>query len=140
MCFLITIARRPAVGGGSIITTSSVLGSRALVGRHNLPYSMGKAALESLTYNTAIEFAKQGIRCNCISPGLIWGPIVYGKIHGDPSMMERVEAARDNILPTGKQGTPWDCAMLAVYLASDESKYVNGQVLQVDGGYGMTTP
>merc|ERR1712110_120401 len=110
------------------------------MGRYNLPYSMSKAALESLTYNTAIEFAKKGIRCNCISPGLMWGPIVYGRFHGNSDLMKKVEAGRDNVLPTGKQGTPWDCAMLAVYLASDESKYMNGQVIQVDGGYSRTTP
>ena len=77
-------------GGGVITTTSSVMGSRALVGRPNVPYQMSKAALESLTWSTAAEYASRGIRVNCISPGLMWGPIVYGTIADNPELMVKL--------------------------------------------------
>jgi NAD(P)-dependent dehydrogenase (short-subunit alcohol dehydrogenase family) len=76
------------------------MGSRHLISRHNAPYQMSKAALESLTYNTAGEFAKDGVRVNCVvSPGLVWGPIVYGQLGQDnPQAVANLKAQRD-VLP-----------------------------------------
>jgi|EP01044_Picomonas_judraskeda_P012361 NAD(P)-dependent dehydrogenase (short-subunit alcohol dehydrogenase family) len=70
----------------------------------------------------------------------MWGPIVYGKLGDNPQAVAKLKAERDALPPTGEQGTPWDCALCAVYLASDESRYVNGQIIQVDGGYSVVTP
>lgn len=65
---------------------------------------------------------------------------MYGTIADKPELMAKFKASRDSVLPTKEQGTPWDCALCAVYLASDESRYINGQTIQVDGGYSVTSP
>lgn len=102
--------------------------------------SVSRARVIALTREVAIQYAAKGIRCNAILPGLMKTPMVefynpqaYGD--GDVELMWK---RRDSMCPTGKQGEPWDVAHAALFLASDESKYITGTTLLVDGGISQT--
>jgi NAD(P)-dependent dehydrogenase (short-subunit alcohol dehydrogenase family) len=125
-------------GSGSIVNISSIAAIRAEPAIL-FAYSVSKAAVIALTREVAIQYAAKGIRCNTVLPGLIKTPRVeryYKKAWADniDAMWQR----RDSMSPTGKQGEPWDIAGAALFLASDESKYVNGTMLVVDGGLVQT--
>src|SRR3954469_18378316 len=124
-------------GGGSIINISSIASIRH-VGISYVSYNASKAAMNQLTRSTAVEFAKNHVRVNAILPGLMKTPMVehsaglansYAK--GDVEAMWR---ARDAQVPMGHMGEAWDVANAALFLASDEAKYVTGIELVVDGG------
>ena len=124
-------------GGGSIINISSIASIRH-VGISYVSYNASKAAMNQLTRSTAVEFAKNHVRVNAILPGLMKTPMVehsaglaasYAK--GDVEAMWR---ARDAQVPMGHMGDAFDVANAALFLASDESKYVTGIELVVDGG------
>jgi NAD(P)-dependent dehydrogenase (short-subunit alcohol dehydrogenase family) len=135
MKYVIPIMHRQ--GGGSIINISSIASIR-YTGVPYATYYATKAALNQLTRTTAAEYAKQRIRVNAILPGLMRTPMVeksaaLAKSYagGDAEEMWRV---RDRQVPMGFCGDAWDVAWAAVYLASDESRYVTGIGLVVDGG------
>ncbi|MCZ7547392.1 MAG: SDR family oxidoreductase [Anaerolineae bacterium] len=118
---------------GSIINISSINAIRTLPAL-SLPYAASKAAIIAMTREIAVEYAAKGIRANAILPGMMSTPFVvmslteaYG---GD---IEEMMSKRDALCPTGKQGESWDVAYLALFLASDESKYITGQAIVVDG-------
>jgi NAD(P)-dependent dehydrogenase (short-subunit alcohol dehydrogenase family) len=124
-------------GGGSIINISSIASIRHL-GISYVTYATTKAAMNQMTRTTAVEFAGQRVRVNAILPGLMKTPMVahsaglaasYAK--GDVEAMWR---ARDAQVPMGHMGDAWDVANAALFLASDESRYVTGIELVVDGG------
>lgn len=124
-------------GGGSIINISSIASIRHL-GLSYVTYGASKAAMNQMTRTTAVEFARRHVRVNAILPGLMKTPMVehsaglaesYAK--GDVDAMWR---ARDAQVPMGHMGEAWDVANAALFLASDESKYVTGIELVVDGG------
>lgn len=139
-CFLAMrqfIPRMREQGGGSIINTSSIASIR-YTGVSYATYYATKAAMNHLTHSTAADFAKDHVRVNAILPGLMKTPMVehaaglaseYG--HGD---IEAMWTKRDAQVPMGHMGDAWDIAYASVYLASDESKYVTGIELVVDGG------
>lgn len=113
-------------GGGSIINTSS--GSGALGDVTNPAYGISKGAVNTLTLYVATQYGKQGIRCNAISPGLI---LSHSVDHfGGQKYVDMLE--EHHLTP--RVGTPQDIANAVVFLASDESEFVTGQVLGVDGG------
>lgn len=121
-------------GKGAIVNIGSVAGMR-WVGFPYLAYSATKAALISMTSNIALQYAADGIRANCVVPGMLNTPLIreplkeaYG---GDADSMI---SQRDRISPTGAMGDAWDTAYAALFLASDEARYVNGSTLVVDGG------
>jgi len=126
-----------AQGGGSIINISSIASIRHL-GISYVTYATTKAAMNQMTRTTAVEFAPKKIRVNAILPGLMKTPMVaqsaglaasYAK--GDVEAMWR---ARDAQVPMGHMGDAWDVANAALFLASDESRYITGIELVVDGG------
>lgn len=128
--FRMTRAAIPAMlkaGGGSIVNISSIA---SLVGIPLLPvYAATKGGLDSLTRCLAIDYAKQGIRCNSVCPGLVDTPMAAGLIN-DPEKM----AWAMTMYPLGRPGKPQEIASLILYLASDESAWVTGSVFPIDGG------
>jgi NAD(P)-dependent dehydrogenase (short-subunit alcohol dehydrogenase family) len=125
-------------GSGVIINISSIAAIRAEPAIL-FAYAISKAGVIALTREIAIQYATKGIRCNTILPGLIRTPRVerYYKTAWADSV-EAMWRRRDAMSPTGKQGEPWDIGYAALFLASDESKYVNGTTLVVDGGLVQT--
>lgn len=115
-------------GGGSIINISSVHG--VLAGRHYVTYETAKAGLINLTRQVAVDFGHQGIRVNAICPGWI---IVNRTEEWAREHPERIRHA-EVIYPVGRPGWPIDIARAALFLASDESSFITGHALMVDGG------
>jgi NAD(P)-dependent dehydrogenase (short-subunit alcohol dehydrogenase family) len=123
-------------GGGSIVNLSSIDG---IIGEADLAaYCASKGAVRTLTKAVAVHCAEQryGIRCNSIHPGYIWTPQTENYLRD----LGRLEEERDKALrrhPLGTLGEPKDIAYMVLYLASDESKFVTGAEMVVDGGYLM---
>ena len=114
-------------GGGSIINVSSVHG--LLVGRGSAPYETAKAGMINLTRQVALDFGKQGVRANAICPGLIVIERFKERFENEENMR------REEVLyPVGRPGWPIDVAQAALFLASDESSFITGHALVVDGG------
>lgn len=123
--------------GGSIINISSIASIRH-TGVPYASYSATKAALNQLTRTTAVQYAPQRIRVNAILPGLMRTPMVehsagLAEAYGDGDV-EAMWAARAAQVPMGHMGEAWDVAHAALFLASDEARYVTGIELVVDGG------
>lgn len=119
-------------GRGSIISTSSIAGIVAGDGPH--VYATAKAAVIHLTRSTAIELAESGIRVNVICPGGIVTPLVTQGVPDAQQAVEMARAALRNFQPIHRAGEPEDIARAALWLASDESSFVTGHALVVDGG------
>lgn len=120
------VPRLEAAGGGSIITVSSLAALRAF--GPGTAYQTSKAGVIGLTVSLAGQLAPHRIRVNCIAPGAVWTPLVAA--YTDAAGRE----ARRRLGLLQDEGTAWDVAWAAVYLASDESRWVTGQVLIIDGG------
>ena len=114
-------------GGGTIVSTASVSGLGG--DPASVVYSASKAAVINLTRSLAIDHARQHIRVNCICPGAIDTPPV-GRMLVDPEARARAEKAH----PLGRIGRPEDIAAAAVWLCSEESSWITGHALVVDGG------
>ena len=121
-----------ASGGGSIINVSSIDAARAGFSR-NVPYSVAKAGIEQLTRTGAVHHGRDNIRVNCIAPGHIHGPFVQ---HISDDMRD----LRRKAGPLGTEGDAWDVAWAAVFLASDESRWISGVILPIDAGSRAATP
>ena len=121
-------------GGGAIVNISSINGIRTLPALSG-PYGASKLGMVALTREIAIEFASKGVRCNAVLPGMMRTPFVEASLTqawgGD---VEEMMQLRDAMIPIGKQGESWDVAHAALFLASDDAKYVTGASLVVDGG------
>ena len=120
-------------GSGSIINMSSVASS--VIGAPNrFVYGVTKAAVIGLTKSIASEYVKSGVRCNAICPGTVMSPSLQDRLAatGDYDKAEEAFIARQ---PMGRFGQPEEIAALAVYLASDESGFVTGQAINIDGGW-----
>ena len=126
------IPRMVESGGGSIINISSVAAMRAFSG--GAAYAASKAAIVGLTTCMAADHGRDGIRVNCIAPGLVYTPMVA------PRLTEELRERRSASAPLGTEGTAWDVAAAAVYLASDEARWVTGVALPVDAGLIALTP
>jgi NAD(P)-dependent dehydrogenase (short-subunit alcohol dehydrogenase family) len=122
-----------AQGSGVIVNISSINAIRTLPAL-SLAYGVSKAGIISLTREIAVEYAAKGIRVNAILPGMMNTPFVRVSLtEAYGGNVEEMTKFRDARCPTGKQGEPWDVANLALFLASDQSKYITGQAIIVDG-------
>lgn len=129
-----------ANGGGSIINVSSIAGV-TYYGRPTIAYASSKAAVNQFTRAIAAQYGPDNIRCNAVMPGLIDTPRSYSQLHtiwkGDIEAMRR---ERSKSVPMRRLGSPWDVANAAIYFASDESGYVSGNVLAIDGALTCASP
>lgn len=117
-------------GGGSVLFTASEL---ALVGSPNASvYSASKAGLIGMARGLALDYADAGIRFNCICPGAVDTPMLWGEEKGERN---EIEADISSRMPLGRVGQPEEIAKSALYLASDDSSFVTGHALVVDGGW-----
>ena len=117
------------VGGGSIISTASVAGLRGV--GYLAAYSAAKAAVVNLTQSVAIEVGHDKIRVNCICPGGVNTPLIH---RGRPGAEENAENRMAKMQPIPRAGKPDDIANMALFLASDESNWISGTAMVVDGG------
>lgn len=122
-------------GGGSIINTASLSGIYPELSKS--AYSAAKAGVISLTKSTAIQYGKQGIRCNAIAPGMVLDPSVVENV---PENMKGYFQIFEDTKATPRIGIPEDVAYLALYLASDESIFITGQVINAEGGMTAGNP
>jgi NAD(P)-dependent dehydrogenase (short-subunit alcohol dehydrogenase family) len=118
-----------ARGGGSIICVSSVAAMR---GHGRTAYAAAKAGVIGFMRSVAAQVGRQGIRVNAIAPGMVWTPMVE-------DLGAEARERRRRASPLGTEGTGWDVGWAAVFLASDESRWITGQTLVVDGGVTLTT-
>ncbi len=133
--WLVTKAVLPSMrdqGGGAIINISSLA---SIAGGFQMAYEVSKAGLNRMTRSVAMSNASRGIRCNAITPGLMDTPMAIGgisKARGVPEDALRQE--RSKRVPMGFMGNGWDTAYAALFLASEEARFVTGAILPVDGG------
>jgi 2-keto-3-deoxy-L-fuconate dehydrogenase len=122
-------------GGGSIVNIASVAGSIKGI-PNRFVYGASKAAVIGLTKSIAIDYVKRGIRCNAVCPGTVDTPSLGDRINAfaDPAQARADFIARQ---PMGRLGTPEEIAELCVYLASDESVFMTGQTVIIDGGVSL---
>ena len=121
-------------GAGAIVNVASIAGIRWL-GVPYISYQASKAAVIQFTRSVAMEYARKGIRANSILPGFMNTPMIQGPLmatYGGEA--DKMIAARDALCPTGKMGDAWDVAYAALFLASDEARYITATELVVDGG------
>jgi NAD(P)-dependent dehydrogenase (short-subunit alcohol dehydrogenase family) len=125
-CFLVIKHIRPYLlkTRGIILNTASIAGMHSYAIGRSYPYSISKAAVIQFTRMLAKNYAPEGIRVNCICPGVILTPMLHGR---DPKMYEER-------IPMGRVGKPEDVAKAALFLVSDDSSYLTGVVLPIDGG------
>ena len=120
-----------ASGGGAIVNVSSISAIRP---RGMTPYTVSKGAVVPLTQAMAIDHAPDGIRVNCILPGPAYTSMVAG------GMSAEMRDLRRHASPLQIEGNSWDIAYAALYLASDEARWVTGVALPVDGGVTLDSP
>jgi NAD(P)-dependent dehydrogenase (short-subunit alcohol dehydrogenase family) len=120
-------------GGGSIINNSSTAGIRFTYA--NVAYAASKGAVKQLSQNIGVQYAAKGIRCNAVMPGYIATPRITDRLRkSNPQDYDEKIRERQMAVPSGKLGSAWDVAYGVLYLASDESQFVNATELVIDGG------
>ena len=128
------IPRMIEAGGGSIVNLSSIVGLRAGSGSPSHPYAASKGGIIGLSNSMAVHYGRDQIRVNCIAPGHVHSPMVAR--NASQEMLD----LRRRAGPLGIEGTPWDVAWAALFLASDEARWVSGATLPVDAGLLAATP
>jgi NAD(P)-dependent dehydrogenase (short-subunit alcohol dehydrogenase family) len=129
LCCRFCIPQMRAGGGGAIINVSSTAGMVGLSGSPGaVAYVATKAGLQGLTLSVAADYAAEGIRSNCIVVGTVATPMVA-------HLGEEGRERRRKAVPLQTEGTGWDVGWAAVYLASDEARWVTGVMLPIDGGF-----
>lgn len=124
---------------GAIVNISSLAAIR-WSGYSYFAYYASKAAVNQATVAIALQYAPVGIRANAIMPGVIDTPLVYKQISAQYASIEAMVAARSRAVPMNRPGSPWDIAAAAVFLASEEARFITGVCLPVDGGHSCVMP
>ncbi|MEG2144432.1 MAG: SDR family NAD(P)-dependent oxidoreductase [Oscillospiraceae bacterium] len=119
-------------GAGSIVNIGSTASCSGDLGA--AAYASAKAGINLLTLSTSLQYGKENIRCNCIRPGLIITP------QNDANVRQEVKDIFVNNIEVNRYGNPADIGYMALFFASDESSYVTGQIINVDGGLNSHTP
>lgn len=122
--------------GSGVITTVGSIGGMAHLGHHHAGYTASKAGLVQFTRHIAVQYGPRGIRCNTIIPGMMDTPLLAVRVSrqkGRKNLDELREEAKTRV-PLGRRGDAWDVAHAALFLASDEARYITGTELLVDGG------
>ena len=125
-CFLTTRYAKPHLvkSKGVIINNASIAGLQHYATGRSYAYSASKAAVIQFSHQMAKNYGEEGIRVNCICPGIIETPILHGR---DPKIYE-------DRIPLGRVGTPDDVAKVVLFLVSDDASYLTGIVIPIDGG------
>jgi NAD(P)-dependent dehydrogenase (short-subunit alcohol dehydrogenase family) len=128
-------------GGGAIVNLSSIAAHRN-IGNDLMAYAASKSAVTALSRMIAVRYAPHQVRCNVVTPGLMHTPLVEARLAGQRGGgdVASIIAKRNAQPPMGRMGDAWDIAYAALYLASDEAKYVTGAEIIVDGGLTLKTP
>jgi NAD(P)-dependent dehydrogenase (short-subunit alcohol dehydrogenase family) len=131
-----------AQGKGAVVNLSSVAGLRMGTGRVHSAYSASKAGIIAFTKSVAMGYAKKGIRCNTVVPGLMHTPLVEHRLVRQlgANDAEALIARRNASVPMGHMGTGWDIAHAVLFLVSDEAKYITATEIVVDGGFTAAGP
>ena len=130
LCMKYEIPHMLKQGGGAIVNTASIAGLVGLAGRS--AYVASKHGVVGITRTAALEYAKQGIRVNCVCPGYIRTPMVASVLQKEGAQLEEQIVARE---PIGRLGTPEEVAATVAWLCSDAASFVTGHTMTVDGGY-----
>jgi 3-oxoacyl-[acyl-carrier protein] reductase len=131
--YLVCAAAVPALrrrGGGAIVTTGSVLGRVSMPG--TTAYSASKAGVEALTRTMALDYARAGIRVNCVVPGSTDTPMMWAGI--PPEQIPEMKATWSHKVPIGRVAAPVEIARVIAFLLSDDAGFVTGASIPVDGG------
>ncbi|MBB4095881.1 SDR family oxidoreductase [Ochrobactrum pecoris] len=116
-----------AQGAGAIVNIASINGIAGLTGAD--AYTASKGGIVALTRVLALDWAKKGVRVNCICPGAVATPMIEGALQ-DPGFIKMVETR----IPLGRPGQPEEIAAMSLFLASDDASFVHGAIIPVDGG------
>lgn len=120
-------------GAGVILNLASIASLIGLTDR--FAYSMSKGAVLTMTRSIAVDYIKQGIRCNCICPARVHTPFVDGYLRNSyPGREQEMFKTLSEYQPIGRMGTPEEVAALALYLCSEEASFITGQAYPIDGG------
>lgn len=121
--------------GGAIVNTSGTVAVRPTF-TSSIAYATSKGAINTMTIALATQLSKRGIRVNAVCPGNLWTPIARRELvrQGHPDIEAERERRRKEMVPLGIEGTAWDVAMAVAFLASDQARWITGQLLTIDGG------
>lgn len=134
LCTRAVVGGMAARGHGVIINMASIAATAGLADR--FAYSMSKGAVVAMTYSVARDYVKQGVRCNCISPGRVHTPFVDGYLAKHyPGREAEMFAKLSATQPIGRMGQPHEVASFARFLASDEAAFFTGTDYPMDGGF-----
>ena len=125
--------------GGAIVNNASIA-AHGWCGVNYGLYGASKGAMISLTRSLAVQYAPDGVRANCVCPGLMNTPLVHKAlthVYGAEGDIATLIATRDRQCPMGHMGDGWDTAYAALFLASDEARYITGVALDIDGGFSL---
>ncbi len=133
LCAKAAVPRMVEAGGGVILNLASIASLIGLVDR--FAYSMSKGAVLTMTRSIAVDYIKQGIRCNCICPARVHTPFVDGYLRDAyPGREQEMFRQLSEYQPIGRMAEPEEVAALALYLCSDEASFITGQAFPIDGG------
>lgn len=137
---VLPVMEKQQPSGGAIVCVSSIAGMR-YIGKPQIAYNTAKAAIMQFVKATAVIYAQKGVRLNTVAPGLMETPYTRSLATRFPTEggYEEFKRMRNSQVPMGRMGDAWDVANAALFLVSDEARYITGQKLVVDGGITSST-